>query len=204
MEPSELAMQAASVDLSSTSWLDSSILVEKVNNLKEISLGNCRLLYGSERGKFYDIVIGEDEETKSFGAVLTCNQDSQTKLLRTSTSTCPVKAVRKLVSDLQKDTAKLFLKYGVGSQLDGQQGYTDRDTGEFQLWGTAYDKRTNGPDDDTMGLLRSWSGASGVPWRDSRFPRNGGASGYDRSGYERRATEQMPRSADILNYYDEL
>lgn len=55
-------------------------------------------------------MIGEDEETKSFGAVLTCNQDSQTKLLRTSTSTCPVKAVRKLVSDLQKDTAKLFRK----------------------------------------------------------------------------------------------
>ncbi|EUC43683.1 hypothetical protein COCMIDRAFT_38415 [Bipolaris oryzae ATCC 44560] len=153
MDPSELAIQAANVDLSSTSWLDSSILVEKVNNLRELSLGNCRLLYGSERGKFYDIVVGEDESTKSFGAVLTCNQDGQTKLLRTSTSTCPVNAVRNLVSDLQKDTAKLFVKYGVGSQLEGQQGYTNKDTGEFQLWGTAYDKRITGPDDDTMGLM---------------------------------------------------
>ncbi|KAJ6201359.1 hypothetical protein J3E72DRAFT_428097 [Bipolaris maydis] len=208
MEPSELAMQAASVDLSSTSWLDSSILVEKVNNLKEISLGNCRLLYGSERGKFYgitnphhpckssqahmqekDIVIGEDEKTKSFGAVLTCNQDNQTKLLRTSTSNCPVNAVRNL---------HVTVKYGVGSQLEGQQGYTDKDTGEFQLWGTAYDKRRNGPDDDTMGLVRYWSDAPGASGSYNRFPRNGGANGPSKRRKKNDGSGKPVRSLDYF------
>jgi hypothetical protein len=55
-----------------------------------------------------DIVICEDEDTKNFAAILTCNQEGQTKLLRTELSMCPVLAVRTLVDGLQKDTAKLF------------------------------------------------------------------------------------------------
>ncbi|KNG47692.1 dna ligase 1 [Stemphylium lycopersici] len=161
MDPNELAFQTASVDITGTSWLESSILVEKVKALKEICLGNCRLLYGSERFKFYDIVICEDEDTKEFGAILTCNQNNHTKLLRTETSDSPVKAVRILVDRLQKDTAKLFLKYTVGSQLEGQQGSTDKDTGIYALWDSVLDKRICGHDDDTAGLVRSWSDAPG-------------------------------------------
>jgi hypothetical protein len=55
-----------------------------------------------------DIVICEDESNSSFCAVLTCNQDSMTKLLRAEVSHCPVEATRTLVDRLQKDTAKLF------------------------------------------------------------------------------------------------
>lgn len=58
-----------------------------------------------------DIVICEDEDTKEFGAILTCNQNNHTKLLRTETSDSPVKAVRILVDRLQKDTAKLFREF---------------------------------------------------------------------------------------------
>lgn len=54
-----------------------------------------------------------------------------------------------------------------------------------------------------MGLVRYWSDAFGSSGRFNRHPRNGGANGYERSGYERRATEQMPHSADILNYDEE-
>lgn len=60
-----------------------------------------------------DIVICEDEGTKRFAAILTCNQDGQTKLLRTELSGCPVVAVRTLVDGLQKDTAKLFRTFCV-------------------------------------------------------------------------------------------
>ena len=55
-------------------------------------------------------MICEDEKTMSFAAILTCNQENETKFLRIEPSGCPVEAVRALVHGLQKDTAKLFSK----------------------------------------------------------------------------------------------
>ena len=101
----------------------------KVKNLKEICLGNCRLLYGSERFKFYgisiafdsrpgtdtntDIAVCEDEDKKKFGAILTCSQEGSIKLLRTEVSDDPVDAVRAMVDRLQKDTAIIFGKSSI-------------------------------------------------------------------------------------------
>lgn len=154
-----------------------------------------------------DIVICHDETYKQYCAVLTCNQDNQTKFLRTVSGPDPIVAVRELVARLQKDTAKLFCKslpplsspehlldgeridkYAVGSQLEGQQGYTNPMTGQFELWDTAVDKKIQGPQDDTAGLIKSWSNApGGVP----RAPR----------GYKRRAEEQMnrPKAEEEMN-----
>lgn len=57
-----------------------------------------------------DIVICEDEANKRFCALLTCNMDGQTKILRVETDACAVTAVQMLVGRLQRDTAKLFGK----------------------------------------------------------------------------------------------
>ncbi|KAF1843889.1 uncharacterized protein K460DRAFT_266340, partial [Cucurbitaria berberidis CBS 394.84] len=126
--------------------------VEQVKTLKEMALGNCRLLYGSERFKFYDIAVAEDEDNGAFAAILTCSQDGSIKLLRKEVNDCPVKAVRALVDRLQKDTALLFIKYDVGSQIKGQQGVTNKKTQKFELVAFAQDERAEGADDDTVGL----------------------------------------------------
>ncbi|KAI4633486.1 hypothetical protein J4E80_000852 [Alternaria sp. BMP 0032] len=180
-------------------------MLDKVQTLKEICLGNCRLLYGSERFKFYDIVICEDDDTKKFAAILTCNQEGQTKLLRTELSLCPVVAVRTLVDGLQKDTAKLFLKYAVGSQIRGQQGHTDAETGIFELWDAAHENRIRGPNDDTQGLLRSWSDAPGAEGRPPYGPRGDGY--YGRNNKRMRPVERPEKpvvETEIvdLDYYD--
>ncbi|KAI2475717.1 hypothetical protein Ptr902_12892 [Pyrenophora tritici-repentis] len=49
----DLAVQTARLDISGVSWLENPTKVDQVKSLKEISLGSCRLLYGSERFKFY-------------------------------------------------------------------------------------------------------------------------------------------------------
>ncbi|EOA89829.1 uncharacterized protein SETTUDRAFT_26155 [Exserohilum turcica Et28A] len=188
IDTNDLAVQTASIDISSTSWLTSSTLVNSINSLKELCLGNCRLLYGSERFRFYDIVICEDEANKRFCALLTCNMDGQTKILRVETDACAVTAVQMLVGRLQRDTAKLFAKYNVGSQIEGQQGSTDKTTGTFKLWDGPGDRRIAGPDDDTAGLRRAWSA-------------RGGAQRYN--GNKRRAVEQAGRERDVL-CYDEV
>ncbi|KAL6149949.1 hypothetical protein ACJQWK_02467 [Exserohilum turcicum] len=181
IDTNDLAVQTASIDISSTSWLTSSTLVNSINSLKELCLGNCRLLYGN-------IVICEDEANKRFCALLTCNMDGQTKILRVETDACAVTAVQMLVGRLQRDTAKLFAKYNVGSQIEGQQGSTDKTTGTFKLWDGPGDRRIAGPDDDTAGLRRAWSA-------------RGGAQRYN--GNKRRAVEQAGRERDVL-CYDEV
>ncbi|CAA9965795.1 hypothetical protein PTMSG1_09154 [Pyrenophora teres f. maculata] len=193
VDHNDLAVQTAKLDISGTLWLEDPTKVDQVKTLKEICLGNCRLLYGSERFKFYDIAICEDEDTKTFAAILTCNQDNETKFLRTETSSCPVQAVRVLVHGLEKDTAKLFTKYSVGSQIRGQQGATNKTTGEYELWTDAYDARLSGSNDDTQGLVR----------RVPTGPRGDFFNGRDRK--RARAPEpfrekRMEKEGDALNY----
>ncbi|USP73204.1 hypothetical protein yc1106_00478 [Curvularia clavata] len=225
MNANDLAAKTAGVKIDNFNWLQSTNKVEKVKGLKELCVGNCRLLYGSERFKFYgnsspsvprkphhhhhpiphtltwtkDVVICNDEASKRYCAILTCNQDGQTKFLRTVSGMDPVLAVRELVDGLQKDTSKLFCKtlspspssellpyderidkYAVGSQLEGQQGYTNPMTGQFELSITAVDRKIQGPVDDTAGLIKSWTHAPGGAPRGPR-------------GYKRRAEGQMDR-----------
>lgn len=44
----------------------------------------------------------------TFCAILTCNQEGVTKILRKEVNNCPVRAVRGMVHRLQTDTAILF------------------------------------------------------------------------------------------------
>ncbi|CAO2656254.1 Nn.00g050570.m01.CDS01 [Neocucurbitaria sp. VM-36] len=151
VDANQLMNQAALRNLG-ISWLLDSEKVEQIKNLRDIALGNCRLLYGSERFKFYDIVVAEDEENASFNAILTCSQDGSTKMLRKDIRDCPVKAVRTMVGQLQKDTALLMKKYDTGSQFRGQQGFKNEKTQKFELDAYVEDERMVGPDDDTKGL----------------------------------------------------
>lgn len=129
-----------------------------------------------------DIVICENESDGKFGALLTCQENGSTKILRNEVAECPVVATRKLVHRLQLDTALLFTsKYTVGSQLRGQQGYTNKETGVFELIGGRTDQRIPGPDDDTQGLSGRHSDApGGVPY-PPRAERGFGGGGHKRA-----------------------
>ena len=92
-----------------------------VNTLRHLAIDNCRLIYGWDRSKFYgrfgawtfgsaldmraDVILCEDEENGVSGALLTCNQNGHTKILRNEVNHCPVQATRDLVQRLQRDTA---------------------------------------------------------------------------------------------------
>lgn len=72
-------------------------------------------------------------------------------------------------------------KYTVGSQLRGQQGYTNKETGVFELIGGRTDQRIPGPDDDTQGLSGRHSDApGGVPY-PPRAERGFGGGGHKRA-----------------------
>ena len=101
------------------------------------------------------------------------------------------------------------MKYAVGSQIRGQQGYTDVETGKFVLWDMAHDNRIRGPNDDTQGLLRSWSDAPGAEGRPPSGPRGDGY--YSRNNKRMRPVERpverpeklMPETEIVdLDYYD--
>ncbi|KAI8939565.1 hypothetical protein NX059_003329 [Plenodomus lindquistii] len=157
------------------SWLANPEKVSAISGLRNSVMGNCKLLYGSQRFKFYDIIICESEHDGKFGALLTCIESSTTKILRNEVAECPVVAVRQMVQRLQRDTALLFTeKYSVGSQLYGQQGYTNKETGAFELNPRKVDERIAGPDDDTQGLTSRYSDAPGATPRAPRAERNGG------------------------------
>jgi hypothetical protein len=53
-------------------------------------------------------VIGTDEEESTFCAALVCSKDLATKILRTTSSNCPIKAIHVMVNQLQKDTMPLL------------------------------------------------------------------------------------------------
>jgi len=73
-----------------------------------------------------DVVICDNEKTESFAAILTCNQENETKFLRIEYSGCPVEAVRALVHGLQKDAAKLFSEIFIA--LDRSQSIANKTT----------------------------------------------------------------------------
>lgn len=72
-------------------------------------------------------------------------------------------------------------KYDAGSQIRGQQGYTNERTGKFELDTFAEDERSKGPDDDTRGLRyhdppkgpRADRAGFKRPRRDSGLPYDG-------------------------------
>jgi hypothetical protein len=53
-------------------------------------------------------VIGIDEEEMTFCVALVCSREMESKILRTSVSDCPVKAIHTMVSQLQKDAMPLL------------------------------------------------------------------------------------------------
>jgi hypothetical protein len=88
----------------------------------------------------------------------------------------------------------------VGSQIRGQQGFTNTGTGKFELWDEAQEKRIRGPNDDTHGLTRSWSDAPGADGRAPQGPRGDGY--YCRSSKRMRPNERPEKpmvDAEILD-----
>jgi hypothetical protein len=82
----------------------SSMAARSLNSTVDIS----RQIQGAQADLIADIVICGDEDDQTFCAILTCNQNGASKLLRKSISECAVKAVRNMVDRLQKDTALLL------------------------------------------------------------------------------------------------
>jgi hypothetical protein len=62
-------------------------------------------------------------------------------------------------------------KFDVGSQLKGQQGYTNKETGKFDLADFVGDYRIEGPEDDTQGLVSRFTDAPGGVPRGPRADR---------------------------------
>jgi hypothetical protein len=93
----------------------------------------------------------------------------------------------------------------VGSQIRGQQGFTNIETGKFELWDAAQEKRIRGPNDDTQGLIRSWSDAPGADGRPLPGPHG---DGYHGRNNKRMRPVERPEKPMIeteiidLDYYD--
>ncbi|KAH3906482.1 hypothetical protein HBH56_204510 [Parastagonospora nodorum] len=186
----------------STSWTADKAKFARFESLKEMTLGTCRLLYGSERFRFYDIVIGADEGETTFCAALVLSKDGSTKILRTSCSDCPIKATQIIVSQLHKDVFPLLVNLGAGAQLQGQQGYTNGLTGTFELADNKKNTKPDGAADDTE-TLAGRGGDSWVP-NAPRGPKHsrGGFKRPRRSENEGQVSEQMGDSGmdGGLNY----
>jgi hypothetical protein len=91
--------------------------------LKQLVLGNARVLYGSEQRKFFgassspqskkasltypDFVTGRNP-TGKHSCVLVCSLDGYTRILRKETALCPLEAARALADGLILDAGTLF------------------------------------------------------------------------------------------------
>lgn len=73
-----------------------------------MALGNAKLLYGSEKFKFYDVAIAYNESEAKFAAILVCSFNEATKILRKEVAVCPIAAVRAIVYGLHTDTGLLL------------------------------------------------------------------------------------------------
>ncbi|KAJ4412727.1 hypothetical protein N0V91_000489 [Didymella pomorum] len=131
-----------------------------------MALGNAKILYGSEKFKFFDVVIAYSELNAVFAAVLLCSFNDATKILRKEVAACPLTAARAIVHGLHVDSGLLLTKYNVGDQILGQQGGTPSD-GEFGLY--HWKRAVNGPSqdqDDTSSLVRGGFSAPTAPRAD--------------------------------------
>ncbi|KAF2793157.1 hypothetical protein K505DRAFT_194289, partial [Melanomma pulvis-pyrius CBS 109.77] len=148
--------------------------VKYLKDLKTIAASNARLLYGSDRNRFFDIVVSYDESNGHYGAYLICTIEGTSKALRKDLADSPIKAVQTLVIGLQKDTTLIFTKYDVGDKFIGQQGARNSD-GIFKLddGKQGWKKDPSEAEDDTRGMQREVHGGYG---------RNGGNGGQ---GYKR-------------------
>ncbi|KAF1929055.1 uncharacterized protein M421DRAFT_4870 [Didymella exigua CBS 183.55] len=185
----EMMVQAAAVgvdglaefnggtSLSGASWLNNQAKLEQLHELRVMALGNAKIIYGSEKFKFYDVVVAYSAPEAKFAAVLVCNFNEATKILRKEVAACPLAAVRDIVHGLHVDT-----KYNVGDQLFGQQGGTLRD-GVFGLheWKSAVADSSQ-DQDDTSSLLRASFSAPAAPRVDrqpyKRSRRDNGRGDY--------------------------
>ncbi|KAJ4990781.1 hypothetical protein SVAN01_03790 [Stagonosporopsis vannaccii] len=164
-DANELMVQAASVgvdglasfngatSISPGSWLNSQSKLEILHELRLVALGNAKILYGSEKFKFYDVVVACCEPEAKFAAILVCTYNEATKILRKAVAECPLAAARAIVHGLHVDTGLLLCKYDAGDQLFGQQGGTQRG-GEFGLYnGKRAVNDPNRDQDDTSSLV---------------------------------------------------
>ncbi|KAF1920524.1 hypothetical protein BDU57DRAFT_583910 [Ampelomyces quisqualis] len=150
-------------------WTEDEAKFAKFESLKNVALGNY-------------IVLGTDEDEKTFCAALVCSRESSSKILRTVTSDCPIKAAHALVNQLQKDSMPLLMSHGAGSQLHGQQGYTNHLTQKFELVDKARIDKPEAPVDDTE-TLPGRKIDTYIPYGAPRGPR-GHRTGYKRTRRE--------------------
>lgn len=62
-----------------------------------------------------DVVVAYSEPEAKFAAILVCNFNEATKILRKEVATCPVAAVRAIVYGLHVDTGLLLSMFNLAS-----------------------------------------------------------------------------------------
>lgn len=89
-----------------------------------MALGNAKILYGSEKFKFYgsltrwcstthadtvaDVVLAYSKPEAMFAAILVCSFNDASKILRKEVAACPIAAARAIVYGLHVDTGLLL------------------------------------------------------------------------------------------------
>ncbi|KAF9701706.1 hypothetical protein EKO04_000725 [Ascochyta lentis] len=194
-DANELMVQAATIgvdglshfnggtSISGGSWLNNQNKLEQIHKLRVMALGNAKILYGSEKFKYYDVVIAYSETDAKFAALLVCSFNEASKILRKEVAVCPIAAARAIVHGLHTDSGLLFSKYNVGDQLFGQQGGTPHG-GEFGLY--EWKRAVNDPtqdQDDTSSLARGGLVAAPTGPRADRRPYKRTRCDNDRGDY---------------------
>ncbi|KAF2658115.1 hypothetical protein K491DRAFT_713882 [Lophiostoma macrostomum CBS 122681] len=166
-------------------WINDPEKIKQVKDLKTLALANARLLYGSDRNRFFDVVTSQFDSLAGtkYGAFLVITVDGTTKPLRKEVNDCPLTACRALVARLHKDTGLLFMKFDVGDQISGQQG-TRNNAGKFELNADQVNRRSDGPDDETRNMEHTY--APRGPRGDGHRYRGGGHGGYGSNKRARR------------------
>jgi hypothetical protein len=155
-------------------------------------LGYCRIIYGSDRNHFYDIVVACHETRVVYSAHLILTFDGTTKILRKAEDYCPLKATEKIVDELSKNVGLVLGKQArhrsrcpsltridetkVGDEMKGQRGMLDEE-GIFQVFGVGFMRPPSDERDDTRDLVARRRGYGGY----------GGGGGYSNGGGDKRA-----------------
>ncbi|KAJ8111355.1 hypothetical protein OPT61_g6030 [Boeremia exigua] len=174
--------------------------LEQLHELRVMALGNAKIIYGSEKFKFYDVVVAYSEPDAKFAVILVCNFNEATKILRKEVARCPLAAARAMIRGLHADTGLLLSKYDVGDQIFGQQGSTSSE-GNFGLYEWKHAVSDPSQDkDETSSLVRGGFPAPVGP-RAERFSSKRTRRETDRGDYWDRDSETR-ESEGRLRYDD--
>ncbi|KAF2747671.1 hypothetical protein M011DRAFT_486501 [Sporormia fimetaria CBS 119925] len=139
-----------------TAWMSDTDKMIQMRELKMMTLGNARVIYGNDRNRFYDIITSYTliSGQIQYSSILVVTIDGSTKALRKETASDPLVATRNMVQGLMTDAGSIFARIPTGQRFHGQQGITSED-GTFQVFeGSMAERKGGGKGDDTRDMER--------------------------------------------------